>query len=93
MLGPERAVDAGPSSWTFVALEEAEEISDPSTVPDPSLSALAVLASPQISLDATTDLVVRKRHRPDNDPSSDLTGIPKRPWIIFESVGALDTHC
>ncbi|EFP91745.2 uncharacterized protein PGTG_17482 [Puccinia graminis f. sp. tritici CRL 75-36-700-3] len=97
MLGPERAVDAGPSSWTFVALEEAEEApacsSDPSSVPDPSPSALAVLASPQISLDASTDLVVRKRHRPDNDPSSDLTGIPKRPWIIFESVGALDTHC
>ncbi|KAA1117217.1 hypothetical protein PGTUg99_037074 [Puccinia graminis f. sp. tritici] len=97
MLGPERAVDAGPSSWTFVVLEEAEEApacsSDPSSVPDPSLSALAVLASPQISLDASTDLVVQKRHRLDNDPSSDLTGIPKRPWIIFESVGALDTHC
>ncbi|OAV97161.1 hypothetical protein PTTG_26163 [Puccinia triticina 1-1 BBBD Race 1] len=96
MLGPERGVNAGPSSWTFVALGQAKDSSsvEPSPGPaDPTRSPPPVPAIPDISIDSPADLVVRKRPRIENDPSPPPLGILTRPWIIFESVGALDTHC
>ncbi|KAH9472243.1 hypothetical protein Pst134EA_002863 [Puccinia striiformis f. sp. tritici] len=98
MLGPERGIDAGPSSWTFVALEEEAEDasifpSDRSSGPDPLASSSKGLASSELPLESSADVVVRKRPRSDNLASSASTSTLKRPWIIFESVGDLDTHC
>ncbi|PLW31284.1 hypothetical protein PCANC_10846 [Puccinia coronata f. sp. avenae] len=93
MLGPERAVDAGPSSWTFVALDHegpSEEKGETSRL-SADLSSFPPACPDLLAEDSPADMVVRKRPRSDPATSSSLSA--GRPWIMFESVGALDTHC
>jgi len=83
MLGPERASDAGPSSWTFVALEPPPQPPN-NPAPVPSHIPTQLPSSDPSLAHNPSDLVFRKH------PSSLSAG---RPWIVFESVGTLDTHC
>ncbi|KNZ61680.1 hypothetical protein VP01_1370g3 [Puccinia sorghi] len=85
MLGPERASDAGPSSWTFVALDPPPAQLPNQASPVPShISTQHPSSDHQSVAHNPPDLIFRKH------PPSLSVG---RPWIVFESVGTLDTHC
>ncbi|POW20100.1 hypothetical protein PSHT_03894, partial [Puccinia striiformis] len=94
MLGPERGIDAGPSSWTFVALEEEAEDasifpSDRSSGPDPLASSSNGLASSELPLESSPMWLSGSgrgatiSHLPPRPVLSNGPGSSLSPWEIL----------
>lgn len=84
MRGPERGMDAGPTSWTLIVLNDDRSVSQPSLEPAGPVDRATVKR-----MSSTPDPAL-KRAKVDEDK---WTTHLQRPWLMFESVGHDDTHC